>query len=219
MAKRSYQQYCGVARALDVLGERWTLLIVRDLLLGPRRFGELATQLPGIGTDLLTARLRTLQDHGLVQRREVGGVGGGIAYTLSPEGEQLRPLLEELSRVGLQWLEPPTESSDHFDLSWALGTASQYLVPPDVPDQPVVVQGTAERFVVKVVGARVRVRYAKTGEEPDAPVIAGTDLDLLAVLSGHVPLAGSPLTVAGDRPTARRWVTAISRALPAEISA
>ena len=219
MTKRSYQQYCGVARALDVLGERWTLLIVRDLLLGPRRFGELAAQLPGIGTDLLTARLRTLQDHGLVQRREVGGVGGGIAYALTPQGEQLRPVIRELGRVGFQWLDPPTESTDRFDLAWALGTASQYLDPTTVPDVPLVVEGTTERFVLHGAGDRVDVRYADAGEELAAPGIAGRDLDVLAVLTGHASLAESSLVVSGDRPGARRWITAIARAMPAELSA
>ena len=219
MTKRSYQQYCSVARALDVLGERWTLLIVRDLLLGPRRFGDLAAQLPGIGTDLLTARLRTLQEHGVVQRHEVGGVGGGVAYGLTPQGEQLRPLIEELGRVGLEWLDPPSESSDRFGLSWALGTAARDLDPHDVPDGPLVVEGTTGRFVLEVAGDRVRVRYADAGDDHATPVIAGTDLDVLAVLSGHVPFAGSALSVTGDRATARRWTAAIRRALPAKISA
>jgi len=219
MAKRTYQQYCGVARALDVLGERWTLLIVRDLLPGPRRFGELAGQLPGIGTDLLTDRLRTLQDHGLVERHELGGVGGGVAYGLTAEGEQLRPLVEELGRVGLQWLDPPTESSDRFDLGWALGTAAQFLDPAAVPPTPLIVQGATERFLLKTVGDRVRVRYAGPGEGPPVPMIAGTDLGLLALLSGHAPFASSAVTVTGDRPAARRWIAAIRRALPAELSA
>ncbi len=219
MTKRSYQQYCGVARALDVLGERWTLLIVRDLLLGPRRFGELAVQLPGVGTDLLTARLRTLQDHGLVERHELGGVGGGVAYGLTSEGEQLRPLLEELARVGLEWLDPPTESRDHFDLAWALGTAAQFLDPSAVPDRPLVVAGTTERFVLQVVGERVRVRYAEPGDAPAAPVIGGADLDVLAVLTGHVPFGESALVVTGDRTCARRWARAIRQAMPAKLSA
>ncbi len=219
MTKRSYQQYCGVARALDVLGERWTLLVVRELLPGPRRFGELALQLPGIGTDLLTARLRTLQDHGLVERHEVGGVGGGVAYGLTAEGDQLRPLLEELARVGVQWLDPPTESSDHFELTWALGTAAQFLDPGAVPAEVLAVEGTTERFVLQVAGDRVRVRYAEPGDAPDASTIAATDLHLLAVISGHLPFGDPGLEVRGNRAAARRWVTAIRRALPDQLTA
>ena len=69
MVKRSYGQYCGFARALELVGERWALLIVRDLLIGPKRFGEIQRGLPGIPTNILTARLNELEDSGLVRRR------------------------------------------------------------------------------------------------------------------------------------------------------
>src|SRR4030095_5650115 len=70
-ARKTYSQYCPVARALDVVGERWTLLIVRDLMMGPKRYTDLRAGLPGIATDILTARLRTLEQAGFLRRREL----------------------------------------------------------------------------------------------------------------------------------------------------
>src|SRR5919106_4609381 len=83
---RSYEQHCSLALALDVVGDRWALLIVRDLLLGPRRFGELLEGLPGIGTDILTARLRDLEADGVVSRRIEGRASW---YQLTDEGKAL----------------------------------------------------------------------------------------------------------------------------------
>src|ERR1700712_346727 len=108
--RRSYGQYCGTARALDVLGERWTLLIIRDLLPGPRRYGELAARLPGIATDILTSRLRTLEQHGLVLRQQETGGGRPVSYQLTDAGQQLRPIIEQLADIGARWLGAPTTS-------------------------------------------------------------------------------------------------------------
>jgi DNA-binding HxlR family transcriptional regulator len=72
-SRRSYNQYCGLAAALDVLGERWTLLIIRELLVRPRRYRDLLADLPGIGTNLLAERLKFLVDEGLVRQRDLGG--------------------------------------------------------------------------------------------------------------------------------------------------
>lgn len=90
MAKRSYDQYCPLACALDLLGERWTLLIVRDLLLGPKRYGDLHRGLPGLATDLLTERLRALEEAGIVQRRELPPPAAATVYELTDRGRQDR---------------------------------------------------------------------------------------------------------------------------------
>jgi DNA-binding HxlR family transcriptional regulator len=98
--KRSYGQVCPVARALDVLGERWTLLIVRELLLGPKRFKDLAQALPSIGANRLTERLRELEAHGVVAKRTLPPPGDVRAYVLTPYGERLRPVLLHLATWG-----------------------------------------------------------------------------------------------------------------------
>jgi DNA-binding HxlR family transcriptional regulator len=97
---RRYGEFCPLARALDVVGERWTILIVRELALGPRRFTDLRGGLPGIATNLLADRLRFLEAAGLVERHEVAGPLPGVLYHLAPRGEALVPVLRDLARWG-----------------------------------------------------------------------------------------------------------------------
>lgn len=121
MARRNYGQYCALARSLDVIGERWTLLIVRDLLLGPKRFKDLLEGLPGIGRNLLAERLKKLQFGGLVQRTTLPPPAGSRVYELTEIGLQLRPVVIELSRWGLQYLEAP-RFGDEMRPAWLINT-------------------------------------------------------------------------------------------------
>jgi DNA-binding HxlR family transcriptional regulator len=99
--RRSYEQYCAVAKALDVVGERWTLLILRDLVhLGPRRFSDLLRTLPGIGKSLLSMRLRHLEEAGLVQRRRLPPPSGSTVYELTALGRGVERAMIELGRWG-----------------------------------------------------------------------------------------------------------------------
>jgi DNA-binding HxlR family transcriptional regulator len=88
--ERSYGQMCPLARSLDVLGERWTLLVVRELLLGPKRFTDLLAALPAMGTNRLAKRLRRLQDAGAIAKRTLPPPSGARVYELTPSGERLR---------------------------------------------------------------------------------------------------------------------------------
>src|SRR5689334_1721165 len=99
MARRSYDQYCGLARALDVLGERWTLLIVRNLLLGPQRYSDLLRGLPGITTNLLAKRLKEMEAHGLIEH-DAGD--SSATYRLTEAGRALEPAIHALGRWGWQ---------------------------------------------------------------------------------------------------------------------
>src|SRR5215218_994013 len=96
MASRSYAQYCGLARSLDTIGDRWSLLIVRELLLGPLRYSQLKATLGGIATNLLADRLRSLETSGVIERQL--GDPGGVVYVLTPWGAQLREPVESLIR-------------------------------------------------------------------------------------------------------------------------
>src|SRR5919202_4903626 len=100
----SYRQYCAVARGLDLVGERWTLLIVRDLLTGPKRYTDLLAGLPGIGTNLLATRLRELEQHGLVARRVLPPPAGSTVYELTDVGQTLEPVVLALGRWGRRLL-------------------------------------------------------------------------------------------------------------------
>jgi DNA-binding HxlR family transcriptional regulator len=96
MPARSYGQFCGLARTLDVVGDRWSLLIVRELIPGPMRYGELLASLGGIATNLLADRLRSLESSGVIERRL--GQTSGVVYALTPWGGQLREAIEALIR-------------------------------------------------------------------------------------------------------------------------
>src|SRR6201990_3615818 len=105
--RRNYNQNCPIARGLDVLGERWTLLILRELVGGPRRYGDLRAELPGIATNLLAERLKELQDAGLVDRTDVPAPIGRTVYTLSDLGwQRVLPILQSLAWFGLDRLDP-----------------------------------------------------------------------------------------------------------------
>jgi DNA-binding HxlR family transcriptional regulator len=105
--RRTYNQNCPIARGLDVVGERWTLLIVRELVGGPRRYGDLRAELPGIATNLLAERLKELQDVGLVDRADLPAPIGRTVYTLSDMGwERVLPILRSVAWFGLDRLDP-----------------------------------------------------------------------------------------------------------------
>jgi DNA-binding HxlR family transcriptional regulator len=104
---RSYQQNCPIAKGLDVLGERWTLLILRELIGGPRRYGDLRTQLPGIATNLLADRLRELENAGLVDREELPPPVARTVYTLSEGGwRKVLPVVKAIAAFGLDMVVP-----------------------------------------------------------------------------------------------------------------
>jgi DNA-binding HxlR family transcriptional regulator len=112
-ARRSYQQYCAIAYGLDVIGERWALLIVRELLLGPKRFKDLFEALPGIATNLLTQRLRDLELAGVVERAILPPPAASAVYRLTPLGEELEPVARAISRWGSHFItrEPREDES------------------------------------------------------------------------------------------------------------
>ncbi|MDH6438848.1 DNA-binding HxlR family transcriptional regulator [Streptomyces sp. SAI-144] len=98
--RRSYDQYCSAARALDVVGDRWTLLIVRELLSGPRRYTDLHADLPGVSTDVLASRLKDMERDGLTTRRRLPPPGAAFVYELTPRGRELLPVLQALGTWG-----------------------------------------------------------------------------------------------------------------------
>lgn len=125
VVKRQYGQFCGFARAMEVVGERWAMLIIRDLLVGPKRFGELQRGLPKIPTNILTARLKELEGAGVLQRRASGQPGGGLLYELTAVGQELEAPVLALGRWGARNFldEPrPDEVVTHDSMVMALRT-------------------------------------------------------------------------------------------------
>src|SRR5689334_20859554 len=107
MTNRTYNQYCPLAHALDLVGERWTLLIIRNLFVGPKRFSDLLRGLPGIGTNILTARLKALEENGLIQSRFLPPPAASSVYELTPYGRSLQDVMVALALWGAQSLGVP----------------------------------------------------------------------------------------------------------------
>jgi DNA-binding HxlR family transcriptional regulator len=201
-----------MAAALDVVGDRWALLIVRDLVLGARRFTELAASLPGIGTDILTARLRGLEDAGIVARR---GGGRQQRYQLTARGHALRPVLAELGRWGAALLSLPARPDQ---VAARTGLTTLILEPRPAP------AALAGIFDIRCDGetARVEVRDhdivpvpADDGDPADkaATEIELTRSGLLGVLAGAAArdlIARGDLTVHGDQSAGTLLIAALA---------
>ena len=196
MAQRSYRQICGVAKALDLIGERWTLLIVRELLLGPKRFGVLKDTLPGISANLLSARLKALTEAGIAERVELPAPASVEAYALTERGEELRPMMESLALWGFGLLDPETEYAQGWETrpSWLTSTLAAGAAPEDLA----ALDGRSfnfavgdDRFTVRVADGVARVRH---GAAEDADGELSTELrTYVETVSGERP-ADDPAT-------------------------
>jgi DNA-binding HxlR family transcriptional regulator len=124
---KRYDQYCPIACSLGVLGERWTLLVVRELLHGPKRYTDLLDHLPGIGTNILAARLKELESAGIVEKRKLPPPAASTVYELSEVGQALRPVLHEFARFGARLMGPPP--AEGLAQGWLLNALDLALSP------------------------------------------------------------------------------------------
>lgn len=195
---RSYGQYCAMAKGLDVIGDRWTLLIVRELLLrGPSRYAALHRGLPGIATNLLADRLRELEVNGVVARAD-----GVVALT--PRGRELDPVLRAIGRWGAPLL-AQAPASDVAQSHWLALPLNELLADhaPKRAPQTLEVRSGDERLTVDVGRGRVRIRPGPA-DEPDA-ILTGSVRQLLPVLAGRVTLSEARGVIfEGDRGVLRR---------------
>ncbi|MDH2415482.1 helix-turn-helix domain-containing protein [Nocardioides sp. CER19] len=131
MPKR-YEQYCPMAHALDLVGDRWALLVIRELMHGAKRYTDLVDRLPGIGTNILATRLRDLEGNGIVARRVLPPPAASKVYELTDYGRGLRPAMRELALWGARSLGPPSVQEELFDgwLGNAMDTVIASLAPP-----------------------------------------------------------------------------------------
>jgi DNA-binding HxlR family transcriptional regulator len=218
--KRSYGQHCTVARALDVVGERWTLLMVRELSTGPKRFKDLLGGLPGIGTNLLAGRLKALEGEGIVRRATLPPPAGSNVYELTALGRELEPVILALSRWGARLLEAPGEA-DEVRAGWTAVALRSALAEGASGGHP----GTygfridGEAFHVRVAdGDREKRVEARQGSAPDSgTVVVGDSRTLLAVASGKLSLdealESGALLVEGEREGDREALLAWCRNL------
>ena len=219
--KRTYGDRCGVARGLDVVGERWALLVVRELLFGPKRFTDLRAGLPNLSPDVLSQRLRELERAGVLRRRRLDPPAGSRVYELSDWGKELEPVLVALARWGSRASFPPGDAGlgvdstilalkTLFDPSAAGGLSASYEL--RLSDQ---------RFEARVVDNRLEL--ARGGDrQPDATI--ATDPGTLSALLWHgrsVPdaLRSGEIEIEGSRSAATRFLGLFPAPEPAPAAA
>ena len=205
--KRTYGDPCGIARALDVVGERWALLVVRELLLGPKRFTDLRAGLPHLGPDVLSQRLRELEQAGVLRRDQLPPPAASRIYELTDWGRQLEPVVLGLGRWGSRAPFPVAHGALGVD---ALMLALKTLYDPDRADgllgSTYELRLAGQPFEVRPTGGALEV---SRGGATDPVATIATDPETLQQILWHeLPLrdavrAGG-LTIAGDRETAER---------------
>jgi DNA-binding HxlR family transcriptional regulator len=209
MERRSYGDPCGVARALDAIGERWALLVVRELLLGPKRFSALHRGLGGVSQNVLAQRLRELEAAGVVRRRRLGPPAGSWAYELTERGAELEPVLVAVGRWGRN--EPMTADAElSVDaLVLALKTTFDPAAAGDL-EATLDLQVDDDRLEVAVAGGRLSITRA-SAKDPDATL--RTDVPTVRKLAFRKrrlddAAAAGDVAIDGDRATVQRLLDA-----------
>ena len=180
--KRTYGDRCGVARALDIVGERWALLVVRELLLGPKRFTDLRAGLPHVGPDILAQRLRELEASGIVRRGTLPPPAGSRIYELTERGQQLEPVVLALGRFGSVAPVPPGQAQIGVD---AGVIALKTLVAPGAAEglrASDELRFGEQHFELQVADGRIEVARG-SAQTPDATI--ETDPGTLATILWH----------------------------------
>ena len=195
MAKK-YDQYCPLAHALELIGERWTLLLVRELMHGPQRYTDLADRLPGIGTNILASRLRDLEAAGVVAKRTLPPPAASKVYELTEYGVELKPVMRELARWGSRSLGPP--SPDELFPGWLVNAVDNVLSPVAPPGR---IEFRVGDEVVSLVDG-----VAQQGSVDDPDVVVEGDAEALYHM--FVDRRLDLMSIEGDRALLERLLTA-----------
>jgi len=204
---KSYGQYCSVAKALDVVGDRWTLLIVRELLTqGPCRYTDLRAGLPGIASNLLATRLRELEAAGLITRTAAPPPIATTLFELTERGEQLKEVLYALGRWGVDFMARP-DGSEAFRSNWFTFATENFLsdTDPAAPGVTIALDAGDAPAHIAVGGGQVELRRG-AAPAPDL-TLTGKPVLIMGVLAGKLTLEGARsagLSVTGDPATLTR---------------
>src|ERR1022692_1989402 len=223
---RSYGEYCSIAKALDVVGDRWTFLIIRELLIrGACRYTDLKDGLPGIATNLLSDRIRELEAAGLIRREDAPPPVATTLFHLTEAGAELESVLDAIGRWGVRYMIEPAEG-DEFRGHWFAFPVSFYLRDrdPDGPPASIELRTASSPVVVEVSGGSARMRLG-TAAAPDV-VLRGEPRLILALFSGHLTageVTDLGLEISGDASVLQRVlpepVAALQRVLPEPVAA
>jgi DNA-binding HxlR family transcriptional regulator len=199
---KTYGQFCSVAKALDVIGDRWTLLILRELLLqGPCRYTDLAHGLPGIASNLLADRLRMLEEQGLIERETAPPPIAATLFHLTDRGRATEPVVAALARWGVDYVEQPMSSDDQFRPYWFPHSVSAFLRDRPRGTSPATIQLITPigSWFIEVSEVGIDVRDG-TADAPDL-VVEGHPQLILRMLGGSCSLdeaIGEGLSLSGD---------------------
>jgi len=208
---RSYGQYCSIAKALDVVGDRWTLLIIRELMIrGACRYTDLKKGLPGIATNLLSDRIRELESAGLIRREDAPPPIATTLFHLTEAGAELQPVLDAIGRWGVRYMTEPAEG-DVFQGHWFAYPASFFLHDrdPGGPPASIELRTASSPVVIEVSGGSARLRPGPAAA-PDL-VLQGEPRLILALFSGGLTAAEAAdrgLRISGDASVLRRVLAA-----------
>lgn len=201
MARRSYDQYCGLAQAMDVVGERWTLLIVRELMSGPKRYSDLAGALDGIGTSLLATRIKQLEGDGLVRRTLLDPPVSAVAYELTGTGRELGRALMPLALWGARhFLREQRRPEQGFRAEWSLVFLADLLGPERLNTH------ATYEFHIDDSVARLQISGGRAevvaGAGPADATLRTDAATVAAIAGGHLTIAAAAadnrLQVEGD---------------------
>ncbi|OZD10460.1 ArsR family transcriptional regulator [Rhodococcus sp. 06-235-1A] len=216
MTRRSYQQFCGLASALDSVGERWTLLIVRDLMAGPKRYTDLAASLHGIGTSLLAERVKQLDADGVIARRELPPPAASTVYELTDAGWELADALVPLAIWGARHqLDSDRTPDQHFQPEWSL-TVFARLIASREPEGSGVYDFTIDGESVHIIhaGSSTTVTRGPAPGGADATV-TGDSGTVAGVVAGRLlvadALTAGSLAIEGTDTAMNTLVAAIPR--------
>jgi DNA-binding HxlR family transcriptional regulator len=212
---KQFKQYCPLAHALGLVGERWAFLVVRELLHGPKRYTDLLEGLPGIGTNILAARLRGLDEAGVVRKRQLPPPAASKVYELTEYGAELEEVFYALARWGARSLGPPGPDEELYP-EWGMNAFAALFFPEAS-------RGLAETYVLRINGDVFSARvedghmHGSVGASEDAAVAIETDIDTFFSLVGgelapREALKRRLVSIEGDRAAYDRFFKVFSLA-------
>jgi DNA-binding HxlR family transcriptional regulator len=183
----SYDQFCAVARAAEVIGERWTLLIVRELLLGPKRYSDLKARLAPIAPGVLNGRLRALENHGVIERRDVGPPTPARLFQLTEAGQALEPAMTELLKWGSRYLFPMREG-ERFEPEWFGMVLKTYARREPVPEVTLALElrCDGQSAVYRLSGGRQGTSVSTSNDGAAQATVSAEPAPMLGLISGRL---------------------------------
>ena len=192
MSKRLYGQVCALAVALDVVGERWTLMVARELIFGPRRYSDLLRELPGLGTNLLAQRLKDLEAAGLIAKRKLPPPAASAVYELTENGRStLLPVIRALTDFGLPYLQYPPVEGYFVPASSTMGALSTFYLPERAGELSLLVEFRTNEDVFHCGlegGGMVSLGFGDVAGAADLAVMAETAV-FMALIVGYKTVA------------------------------